>query len=132
MSIAATQMYRGLDEFFSSDVYDFYSFTDSQRFRHLSCTTEFIAHTYRPPITLVPQSKLQGPGVGKPHQFRSMGYRWTRRCKQSRTRLSRQRGAGIAWTGTWIDNCMTNRMNWCEASINTSQDQHEIESCVRR
>ena len=30
MSIAATQMYRGLDDFFSSDVYDFDPFIDSQ------------------------------------------------------------------------------------------------------
>ena len=69
MSIAATQMYRSLDDFFSSDVYDFNSFFPS---RCLLCATETMAHKY-PTIALVAQFQLQEPGVRKSRQIRSTG-----------------------------------------------------------
>ena len=69
MSIAATQMYRSLDDFFSSDVYDFNPFFAS---RCLLCATEIMVHTYHT-IALVAQFQLQEPGVRKSYQIRSTG-----------------------------------------------------------
>jgi hypothetical protein len=61
MTIAATRMYRGLDDFFSSDAYDNYVFLSSLDSLH---ENSIVARTY--PITVVTGSETQGPGVPQP------------------------------------------------------------------
>jgi hypothetical protein len=68
MTIAATRMYRGLDDFLSSDTYDNHLFLSSLRSLHekIHCSSHV------PPITVVAESQTQGPGVAS----RANSARW--------------------------------------------------------
>jgi hypothetical protein len=68
MTIAATRMYRGLDDFLSTDTYENHAFLSS-----LGSLREntHVAHTYQL-ITLAVVAKIQSE-VPRPCQIRSMG-----------------------------------------------------------
>jgi hypothetical protein len=68
MTIAATRMYRGLDDFLSSDAYDNYAILSSLSSPY---GIFIVAHTY--PMKVAAKSQTQLPGVPYPCQFRSMG-----------------------------------------------------------
>jgi hypothetical protein len=67
MTIGASRMYRGLDDFLSSDMYDILLFPSSLFSLH---ENPILAHTY--PIKAAAESQTHGPGV-QPCQHRSMG-----------------------------------------------------------
>jgi hypothetical protein len=67
MTIAATRMYRGLDDFLSSDVYDNYVFLSS-----LGSPYKNLIVAYTCPMKVAAKSQSQLPGVPQPCQFRSM------------------------------------------------------------
>jgi hypothetical protein len=66
MTIAATRMYRGLDDFLSSEMYDdpSYSFRCAHRAKKA-----FVALTH--PLKMVGEES-RSPGAPRPCQFRSM------------------------------------------------------------